>query len=194
MKVLVIGATGTIGAAVADALAGKHEVVQASRSGDVAVDIGQPDSTRQMFDLVGKVDAVVCCAGDARFGPLAGLSDADFEFSLQNKVMGQVNIVRFGMDSVADGGSFTLTSGVFSQRPMPGTSAIAMANGAIESFARGAALDVQRGIRVNVVSPPFIKETAVKMGMEGQLTAEQCAETYVAIVEGNQTGTVVFPA
>lgn len=194
MKVLVIGATGTIGGAVAEALAKKHDVIPASRNADVSVDIGEPASISAMYEEVGTVDAVVCCAVAVAVAALDELTDADFEFALRNKLMGHINVVRMGVDHVADGGSFTLTSGFFSQHPTPGVSTLAMVNGAIESFGRAAAMDMPRGIRVNVVSPSFIKETAEKMGLEGQISAARCAETYVALVEGNQNGTVIFPA
>lgn len=195
MRIVVIGKTGTIGKAVVDALAEKHEVVGVSRSGEPRVDITDPASIRAMYEAVGQVDSVVCCAGDAAFGPLAELDDAGFETSLRSKLMGQVNLVRFGYEHVRDGGSFTLTSGIFSQKPWPGVPAIAMVNGGVESFARAAALDLDRGLRINVVAPPFIEETAAKMGMadKGQLSAAENAKAYVALIEGDQTGQVVFP-
>lgn len=196
MKIIVVGATGIIGSAVASALKAKgHEVLEASRNGALKVDITNPASIQTMYKSSGRVDAVVSCAGDAAFKPLNQLSDDDFEFSLHNKLMGQVNLVRFGADHVNDKGAFVLTSGIFSRNPMPGVPAIAIANGAIESFARAAALDVPRGIRVNAVSPPFITETAQKMGMptDGTLAAADAAKTYVALVEGSDNGKVVFP-
>jgi NAD(P)-dependent dehydrogenase (short-subunit alcohol dehydrogenase family) len=75
---------------------------------------------------------------------------------------------------------------------MPGVTALAMVNGALESFARGAALDLPRGIRINTISPPFIQETAQAMGLPGGLPASENAKAYVALVEGSETGQVVF--
>lgn len=193
MRVLVIGATGTIGKAVADALAERHEVVRASRRGDVPVDITDPDSIRSMYERVGPIDAVVCCAGDAKFGAVEKLQDADFATTLGSKLMGQVNVVRFGTSKLRERGSFTLTAGAFSQRPWPGVAAAALANGALESFGRAAALDMPRDIRVNVVSPPFILETAAMMGVPGEISAAENAKAYVALVEGKDNGTVVYP-
>lgn len=193
MRILVIGASGTIGKAVADALATKHEVVRASRHGEVRVDIVDPKSIQHMYARVGALDAVVSCAGDAVFGRLEKLTDADFDSSLGNKLMGQVNVVRFGVGAVRDGGSFTLTAGIFAQKPWPGVPALALVNGALESFARAAALDLPRGIRINVVSPPFIKETAEKMGFQAPMTAAENAKWYVGLVEGKDTGSVVYP-
>ena len=192
MRILVVGATGTIGKAVADALAARHEVLRASRKADVTVDITIPDSIRDMYQRVGKLDAVVSCAGSGAFKPLAALTDEDIQSTLGDKLMGQVNLVRFGVRHVNDNGVFVLTAGIFSKRPMPGVTALAMVNGALESFARAAALDLPRGIRINTISPPFIQETARAMGLPGGLPAEENAKAYVALVEGNETGQVVF--
>lgn len=196
MRIAVIGATGTIGKAVADACAARgHEVVRCSRKGDHQVDIADPGSIRSLYASIGQVEAVVCCAGSAAFKPLTELSDEDLESSIRNKLLGQINLVRFGIDNVRDGGAFVLTSGIFSRNPMPGVSAIAMANGAIESFVRAAALDAPRRIRVNAVSPPFITETAQMMGMpaDGTLSAADNAQAYVSLVEGDRRGEVIFP-
>ena len=108
MRILVVGATGTIGRAVVAALSAGNEIVAVSRqSTAITVDLAVPASIREMYRLVGKLDAVVCAAGQAKFAPLAQLSDADFRFCLDNKLMGQVNLVRFGFDHVGDRGSFT---------------------------------------------------------------------------------------
>lgn len=196
MKLVVVGATGTIGSAVTSALEAKgHEVLRASRSSPLSVDIKEPDSIRSLYQEVGRVDGVICCAGNAAFETLLELDEDDIDLSLRDKLMGQVNLVRFGAEHVNDDGVFVLTSGIFSQDPPPGVPAIAMVNGALESFARAAALDLPRGIRINTISPPFITETAREMGMstEGTLPAEENAKAYVALVEGDRSGDVVFP-
>ena len=156
MKVIVIGATGTIGRAVADALATGHEVVRASRRGDVKVDIEDKRSIAALFQQVKDVDAVVSCAGNARFVPLAQLSDDDIAYSLKSKLLGQVELIRQALGYVREGGSVTVTSGVLAQRPMPGGAAISMVNAGLEGFVRGAAAEATRGVRVNAVSPPWV--------------------------------------
>ena len=107
MRILVVGATGTIGRAVVQRLASRHEIVAASHSKSaVTVDISRPESIQAMYRAVGTVDAVVSVAGKAKFLPLEKLSDADYQFCLENKLMGQVNLVRLGLAHVRDGGSF----------------------------------------------------------------------------------------
>lgn len=194
MKILVIGATGTIGAAVAHALEARHEVVRASHSrADLKVDLADPDSIKRLYAKAGRVDAVVSAAGQAAFGPLLTLSDADFALCLKNKLMGQVDLVRFGVESVSDGGSFTITSGILSRQPMPGGAAISMVNAGLEGFARGAALELPRGVRVNAVAPGWVSETllALKMDPSPGVPAAQVAQTYVKAVEGSMTGQVL---
>ncbi len=193
MKILVIGATGTIGGAVAKAFAGDHEVIQASRKGTPSLDIENPASVRSFFEETKGLDAVVCCAGSARFIDLDKLSDDDFDYGIKSKLMGQVNVVRAAFDSVVDGGSITITSGVLAQHPMRGAAAISLVNAGLEGFMRGAALEAPRGIRVNVVSPGWVKETMVAMGMDptpGKAAAD-VARAYVETVQGSRRGDVV---
>jgi len=194
MRILLIGATGTIGSEVARALRVDHEVVSAGRTtGDVQVDLSSPESILNMYTQVGSIDAVVSAAGSARFGPLAELSDSDYQFSLRNKLMGQVNLVRIGRQFVNDNGSFTLTSGVLAREPMPGSSAISMVNAGLEGFVRAAQLELERGLRVNVVSPVWVAETLKALGRDSSsgMPAAQVARAYVAAVTGNLRGAVL---
>jgi NAD(P)-dependent dehydrogenase (short-subunit alcohol dehydrogenase family) len=196
MRILVVGATGTIGRAVVEALSPGNEVVVVSRHSAIAVDISQPESIAKMYRTVGPVDAVVSNAGEAKFAPLDQLGDSDFAFSLGNKLMGQVNLVRYGFGSVRDGGSFTLTSGVLSRKPMKGSGAISLVNAGLEGFVRAAALEAPRGIRVNVVSPPWVTETLQALGMDPSigLPAATVARAFVRSVTGGESGVVIEPA
>jgi NAD(P)-dependent dehydrogenase (short-subunit alcohol dehydrogenase family) len=198
MRILLIGATGTIGQAITAAFGTRHDIIPASlHKAHESVDVADPDSIRALLKRVGRVDAIVSAAGQAAFKPLGELSDADFALSVGNKLMGQVNVARFGMASVADKGSVTLTSGVLAQQPMPGSAAISLVNAGLEGFTRAAALEAPRGIRVNVVSPPWVTETLQAMGrppMPDSLSAAVVARAYVDSVEGQMTGQILKPA
>jgi NAD(P)-dependent dehydrogenase (short-subunit alcohol dehydrogenase family) len=194
MRVILIGGSGTIGSAVGRALDPGHEVVTASRSGGQRkVDISDPASIEAMFRQAGAFDALVSAAGSARFGPLAELKDDDFLFSLQNKLMGQVNLVRIGQRYINEDGSFTLTSGVLARQPMPGSCAISLVNAGLEGFARAAQLELGRGLRINVVSPVWVSETLQKLGRDPAtgLSAELTARAYLASVTGSMRGEVL---
>jgi NAD(P)-dependent dehydrogenase (short-subunit alcohol dehydrogenase family) len=191
MKILIVGATGLIGKAVANRLSDKHEIIRAGyNSGDVTVDLGSKKSIEAMFSSIGTVDAIICTAGVAGFAPLNELDDGAFDLALSNKLMGQINLVRLGQSNVSDGGSFTLTAGILSREPMPGSVAISMTNGALESFAKAAALELERGLRINTVSPMFVKETMEMMGMDPTqgLSVADTSKAYEAAVEGNLNG------
>lgn len=191
MKVIIIGGYGTIGGPVADALSERHEVVRVGRSsGDYRADIASRESVVGLFEAVGPFDAVVSAAGLARFKPLGELTDEDFAYTLANKLMGQVNLVRLGMRYIRDGGSFTLTGGVLSTEPVTGGAAISLVNAGLEGFARGAAVELPRAVRVNVVSPPWVSETLEAMGQDPSkgMPAADVAAAYVESVEGRRTG------
>jgi NAD(P)-dependent dehydrogenase (short-subunit alcohol dehydrogenase family) len=138
------------------------------------------------------VDAVVSAAGKAAFGPLLTLSSEDFSLGLTSKLMGQVNLVRFGIEALADRGSFTLTSGFLSRFPMPGSAAISLVNAGLEGFVRGAALDLPRGLRINAVAPGWVCETlvALKRDPSSGVPAAQVAQAFVKLIEGSMTGQV----
>lgn len=193
MKILIVGANGLLGSAAASALRGRNEVIEASRSGRVTVDLTEPDSIQRMFDQVGAVDAIISCTGSVPFKPLAELTDKDFRAGFEDKVLGQVNLVQVGLGHLTDGGSFTLTSGVLAREPILTGAAASLANGALESFVMAAAAELPRRIRINAVSPTVLAEaTGYHEFFPGfsQVPAETVGRAYVKSVEGIQTGQV----
>ena len=196
MRILVVGATGTIGKEVVKALATGNEIIAATRKDTkVKVDIRDVASVRAMLKSVGKLDAIVSAAGSGAWKPLAELTDEDFQQSLAYKLMGQVNLIRYGFGSVNDGGSITVTTGVLSKSPMQGGAAISLVNAGLDGFVRAAALEAPRGIRVNSVSPPWVSETLKAMGMDpsGGLPAAVVAKSYVESVTGKKSGATIEP-
>ncbi len=160
MKIIVVGATGTIGQAIVDELSPRHELVKVgNQKGDVNVDITSTESIVQMYETIRAFDALVSATGQGYFGDFANLNAAEMAVGIQSKLMGQINLVLIGRNYISDRGSFTLTSGILSQDPVPGGAALSMINAGIDGFAIGAAIDMPRGIRINSVSPGVVLES-----------------------------------
>lgn len=195
MRVLIAGASGTIGRAVKEELEQRHEVITAGRtSGDVRLDITDTDSIRAAFAEAGPLDAVVSTTGTVRFAPFAELDSAGYEIGLRDKLMGQVNLVLIGRDSISDGGSFTLTTGALDRDPIIAGSSASMVNGAVNAFVMAAAIEMPRGQRINAVSPGVIEEAmeAYAPYFRGfdPVPAARAALAYSKSVEGARTGMV----
>jgi NAD(P)-dependent dehydrogenase (short-subunit alcohol dehydrogenase family) len=196
-RVLVIGSNGLIGSSIVKALKHDHDVVEASRSSKShPVDIANVESLRALFKSVGKVDSIICTAGVANFHGFNDATDADWSFGLENKLMGQVNVVRFGAEQVNQHGSIILTTGVLSNYPMHGSSIVTTVNAAVDGFVKSAALELKDKVRVNAVSPGWISETLAHMKMDTSigLPAAEVANAYVALVNSDKTGVVQIAA
>jgi NAD(P)-dependent dehydrogenase (short-subunit alcohol dehydrogenase family) len=193
MKFLVVGSTGLIGSYVAKTLSKHGTVIGVSRTTQISVDVKDPASIKAMYEKVGKVDAVASCVGKVAFKPVAELTYEDYLMGLKDKALGQVELVRAGIDFLNDAGSFTLMTGVLARDPIPSGSVAALANGAIESFTLAAAIDLPRGIRINTVSPNVLVEaTSYHASFPGfhQVTAQSVADAYVKSILGKQTGQI----
>ncbi|MEW7292941.1 short chain dehydrogenase [Aquimarina sp. 2304DJ70-9] len=158
MKILVIGATGTIGFEIYNNLRKEnHEVYGAHRnSTDYPVDITDKNSINNVFKKLPKLDAVINAAGTASWKPLSDLTEEDYYIGIRSKLMGQVNLVNTAKEHVNDNASITLTTGILAEHYEPGAVALSLVNGAIHSFVNAASNELHRGIRLNVVAPGAI--------------------------------------
>lgn len=195
MKIIVVGGTGVIGAAVVKELGQRHTIIVAGfRHGDVTVDIKNIASIKHMYESIGSFDAVVSTVGKVHFGDLAQMTAEQMQIGLNDKLMGQVNLVLAGLPFINDAGSFTLTSGILSEDPIRYGASASMVNAAINGFVCGAAIEMPRGIRINAVSPTIITESLVDygdyfLGFE-PIPAERAAIYFSKSVDGAQTGRV----
>ncbi len=163
MKIILVGASGTIGQAINEELGKNHDIIRAGRNGlDVTVDITSVDSIKSMYEQVGKVDAVISAAGGAHFSPISELTPDLNEIGIESKLKGQINLVLLGMDYVHDNGSFTLTTGIMMDDPIPQGASAAMANGGVKTFVKASSIEMPRGIRINSVSPNVLRESLDK--------------------------------
>ncbi len=195
MKILLIGAGGTIGQAAVQALGSRHEIVSAGRhSGQHRADLSQPDSLVALLEAVGRVDAIISTAGNLHFGPLTEMTAEQFNLGLQDKLLGQVQLALAGHRYLNDGGSITLTSGVLAIEPIRNGANATAVNAAIEGFVAAAAIELPRGIRINAVSPTLLTESLPTYGpfFPGFETvpSQRVGLAYQRSVEGAQTGRV----
>lgn len=197
MKIIVVGSTGTLGSAVTADLEKDHEVVKVGFSeGDVQVDIANVASIRAMFEQIGPFDALVSATGAVHFGPLGDITQDEWQLGFNNKLMGQINLVMEGAKHINDGGSFTLTAGIISKDPIRYGAAATTVCSALEGFAASAALELPRGIRVNVVSPTILEESvhlfgAAFAGFE-PVPAAVAAKAFRKSVEGAKNGETLY--
>lgn len=194
MKVLVVGGTGAIGQGVVAALSADHEVIVVSRAGDHRVDITDPDSITRLYESVGQLDAVTCTAGVTPFKPLPDLTRGDFLDGLGDKLLGQIELVRQGLDRLTDGGSFTLIAGITSHDPIPTGAVAGTVSGAIEAFVRCAAIELPRGLRINAVSPTVLEESWDAYGSSfpgyKPTPVVEVGRAFLKSVAGAQTGQI----
>lgn len=196
MKILLVGGTGTIGKKVAEHFAKDNNLVIASRSSkDFPVDIADSDSIRDLLKKVGKVDAIICAAGEARWDNFADMSEQDFYIGIRSKLMGQVNLVRLGIDYLEDGGSVTLTTGILADDPVANTTSAAMVNGAIHSFVLALALELKDGKRINAVSSGMVQDAYEKYKNyfpgHTPIPMDKMLRAYVRSVNGRGTGLII---
>ncbi|HFT6599881.1 TPA: short chain dehydrogenase [Klebsiella oxytoca] len=195
MKIIVIGASGTVGRAVAQELNQRHEVIRVGRTqGDYQVDITSQQSVQSLFEKIGQVDAIVSATGNLFFGPLATMTDRDFNQGLQDKLLGQIRLALTGQHYLNDGGSITLISGIVAHEPIAQGVNATTVNAGLEGFVRAAAYELPRGIRINLISPTVLTESAA--AYDGffpgfaSVPAASVAQAYRRSVEGVQSGRI----
>ncbi len=196
MDILIIGANGTIGKKVNQELSKKHNVITAGRNGaDITVDIANADSIKQMFESMSAPHAVVCIAGEAKWDHFKDLTEDDFYIGIRSKLMGQVNLVRIGKDYIKPGGSFTLSTGILADDPVVMTTSAAMVNGAIHSFSKAAALELENGQRINVVCSGLVEDSAEKYADyfpgHDPVPMSKVANAYIKSIMGKNNGEII---
>lgn len=194
-KILLVGASGTLGKAVAAHLRQRHEVISASRSNAAhPVDLGDEQSVSALLQAVGPLDAIVSTTGNVHFGPLTQMTAAQFNQGLQDKLLGQVRLALLGQHHLNEGGSITLTTGILTEQPIAQGANATAVNAAVEGFVRAAALELPRGLRINVVSPSVLVEALDAYGdfFPGfePVSAARAALAYQRSIDGIANGQV----
>jgi len=197
VRIIVVGGAGTIGQRLVPSLEARgHDVVIAGRtSGDVHVDLAAPATIEAMYRQVGAVDAVVSIAAHGALDDFHTLTSDALRENMRAKFYGQVDLVLTGQHHCADNASFTLTSGIFADQAWPHVTGGGVISGALHSFALSAAVELRRGMRINVVSPTMVGDSVDEFsehfpGMR-PVPMAQLVDHYLACVEGTDTGRII---
>ena len=196
MRILIVGGNGTIGRKVTTHLSKENDLIIAGRkSGDITVDISDSTSIKAMFEKIGQLDAIICIAGEAKWAAFNDLTEEDYYIGLKSKLMGQVNLVRIGMKCLNKKGSITLSTGILADDPVVKTTSAAMVNGGIHSFVQAVALEVENGIRVNVVSLGMVEDAYEKykdyFPGHNPISMNKAINAYVRSVSGKDNGKII---
>jgi NAD(P)-dependent dehydrogenase (short-subunit alcohol dehydrogenase family) len=193
-KVVVVGGSSGIGLATAelakregaaviiasrnaarlDAIAEKMNVIA------IAADVTNDESVENLFRRTGPVDHVVITAAQLRTGPFKTVSMDDVRATMESKFWGAWRVARTA--EFRPGGSLTLVTGYLSVRPRPNSVIVGAVNGALESLAKGLALELAP-VRVNAVSPGII-DTPIRAAMPEDARRDMLAKTAAALPVG----------
>jgi NAD(P)-dependent dehydrogenase (short-subunit alcohol dehydrogenase family) len=197
MKIVIVGASGTMGTYLSNAFEKEHEVVRADRNNsDVQVDITSPEAIEKMYKKIGVFDALICTAGPTYVGPWKNLNEETFRIGVEGKMMGQINLVLIGQRYIKPKGSFTLITGALTHEPQKNFANASAANAAVEGFVRGAAIELENGIRINAVSPTVIENSPQYFPFfpgEMPVTMKQLELGFRKSMFGANTGQIIKP-
>jgi NAD(P)-dependent dehydrogenase (short-subunit alcohol dehydrogenase family) len=198
-RVVVLGGTSGIGLAVAQAAAGRgaEVIVVSSRPASVeralgqlpagvrgiAVDLGDEDRVRALFDELGELDHLVYTAGESlSMMPLTEFDLRAAQGFFRLRFFGAVQAVAAAAPRLRAGGSITLTTGTAKDRPGPGWAVVAGVCGAMEALTRALAVELAP-LRVNVVSPGIVR-SPLWSGMDDTAREEMYRTTGAALPVG----------
>lgn len=197
MKIVIVGAAGTMGTYLSKAFGNEHEVIRVDyKNGDVTVDITSPDEIEKMYKQIGSFDALICTAGPTHVGPWHTLDNITFRKGVEGKMMGQINLVLIGQHYIKPKGSFTLITGALTHEPQRNFANASAANAGVEGFVRAAAIELENGIRINAVSPTVIENSPQYFPFfpgDIPVTMKQLEYGFRKSVFGAGTGQVIKP-
>jgi len=197
MKIIIVGASGTMGRYLTGVFKKDHEVITAATGGcDVRVDITSTESIENMYKQAGAFDALVSTAGPTYVGPWKKMTDREFRKGIEGKMMGQVNLVLIGQHYINPKGSFSLITGALTHEPQLNFANASAANGAVEAFVRAAAIELENGIRINAVSPTVIENSPQYFPFfpgDIPVTMQQLEYGFRKSIFGANTGQVIKP-
>ncbi len=195
MKIIVIGASGTIGRAVSEELSQRHEVIRVGRTrGDYQVDITSQESVEALFAQTGEVDAIVSTTGNLHFGPLSTMTDSQFNLGLQDKLLGQIRLALVGQHFLRDGGSITLSAVLSRRNPLLRGSMPRRSTPVWKALSAPPPANCRAGSASISSAPPCSasrwRPTATFSRASPSVPAAAVAQAYRRSIEGVQTGRI----
>ena len=198
-KIAVITGGGSgIGLAIAERLAGGGARVvlvgrrrarleaAAARIGAAAsvapADVGDARQVQGVFDALDRVDVLVTCAGGAVFGGIDDTPPQAWVDLFAGRFFGQLYACHYAVPKMPAGGVVVLCSGIAAGAYVPRYSGGSALCGAVNAMGRQLAVELApRGIRVNVLSPGLIQDTAIASNLAGDRLAEFWNDTIARI-------------
>lgn len=173
--VIIIGATGGVGSALARTLAGRgvnlHLIGRdVARTADLAATLGASHAIADVRDEAVLSAAVAAgdtgegvaglayCVGSITIKPLKALKNEDFLAAYQLNVLGAVTALRAAEKGLkAAKGAVVLFSTVAVEQGFANHTAIATAKGAVAALGRSLAAEWAPHVRVNVIAPSLTR-------------------------------------
>ncbi len=172
-RVLVAGASGGLGGAIARELAGRGArlvvsgrdpgrlaaVAAATGGAPLARDLTEPTGPEQLVgeaaDLLGGLDAVVCASGVVAFGAVAELDDRVLTQLFTVNTLAPIRLSRAALRALGDGGAIVNVSAIVADMPTAGMAAYSASKAALTAFDTALRREARRaGVRVLDVRPP----------------------------------------
>ncbi len=184
-SVLIAGATGGLGSAIARDLARRGATLTLVARDDerlaaldveghrVALDLRDPGSchaaVRAAVEYGGGLDVVVNAVGVVAFGPIVDLSvDAMEELFMTNTFV-PIVLAQAALGALGDGGVIVNISGVIAEGNLPGMAAYGASKAAVRSFDEALGREARRRrIRVIDARPPHTETGLAERAVEGQ--------------------------
>jgi NAD(P)-dependent dehydrogenase (short-subunit alcohol dehydrogenase family) len=188
--VLVTGATGAIGSAVARVLAAEGATLVLHGRNDrklaaLATSLGRPltvaadletlDTAQHVVDFAvrhaGRLDALVSCAGATRGMPFADTDDAGWKRNLEVKLFATIRLVRAALVPMRArrSGRIVLVVGNNGREPEPSMLPGSVANAGLLALVRGLSREIAAdGVTLNAVNPGPVHSERWRSGMEAE--------------------------
>jgi len=191
---VVTGGGSGIGFAIAERLAGagarvvlvgrrksrlEAAAARLGRAASVApADVGDEAQVKAVFDALDRVDVLVTCAGGAFFGAIDEAPPRAWVDLFHGRFFGQLYACHHAVPKMPSDGVIVLCSGIAAGAYVPLYSGGAALCGAVNAMGRQLAVELApRGIRVNVLSPGLIEQTAIESNLTGERLATFWTET-----------------